>query len=73
MSFVDSEGFLADAEESLERTTSLERWVKGCSSSSGHYHCLENFGMSSCHNRQVLVEVKASLDDGFEVGSENLK
>lgn len=73
MSSAGSEGVLADAEGSLERTTSSVRWVKGCSSSLGRCHCLGNFDMSSCHNHQVLVEVKASLDDGFEVGIENLR
>lgn len=45
----------------------------GCSSSLGHCHCLGNFGKSSCHNRQILVEVRARLGDDFEADMENLR
>lgn len=73
MSSAGFEASPAEAEEILGKTTFLVRWVKGCSSSSGHYRCLESSGMNSCHNHQVLVEVKARPGNGFEADSENLK
>lgn len=45
----------------------------GCSSLLEHCHCLGNFGKNSCHNRQVLGEVKARLGDDFEAHMENLR